>query len=80
MDFISSDKALLVYAAPSPSLRRPSGGYTFSWTGYLGAPYAAASMERFDMRQIKATRVEGEMAYVHKLVASDMGYFLSDVV
>jgi hypothetical protein len=79
-DFVQSNKALLVYSAPSPSLRRPSGGYTFAWTGYMGAPYAAPSIERFDMREIKATRIEGEMAYVHKLVAPDMGYLMSAVV
>jgi hypothetical protein len=79
-DFVQSNKALLVYSAPSPSLRRPSGGYTFAWTGYMGAPYAAPSIERFDLREIKATRIEGEMAYVHKLVAADMGYFMSSVI
>jgi hypothetical protein len=81
MDFIVSEKsALLVYAAPNPSLYEPSGGYTFTWTGYLGAGAGAPQMSRFRMDAIKSDRIEGEMAYDQKVIAADVGCFFSNAV
>jgi hypothetical protein len=77
---VGSDDALLVYSNPNPGLMMPSGGYTFSWTSYAGGAFAAPTFERFNIDERKVTRIEGELAYVHKLVAGDMGVFLSDVV
>ena len=37
ISFLYGTSALLVYAAPSPGLMLPSGGYTFGWSGLLGA-------------------------------------------
>jgi hypothetical protein len=80
MDFIQGNHVLIGYAAPGASLRRPSAGYTFTWTGYQGAPYAAPQMTRIPMQHLKATRIEGEMGFVHKVVASDMAYFMGSAV
>jgi hypothetical protein len=71
---------LLVYAAPRPSLLLPSGGYTFSWTGYLGASANGTRIKRFRMEPIASDRVEGEMAFDMKLVASDLGCFFNNVI
>lgn len=72
-----TDKALLVYAAPRPSILLPSGGYTFSWTGYLGAATEGNRILRFRIDAIKSDRVEGEMAYDQKLVAAECGAFFT---
>lgn len=80
MASLYSKGALLVYAAPRPSLLLPSAGYTFSWTGYLGASMEGLRQKRFRMEPIASDRVEGEMAYDMKLVASDMGAFFYDVI
>jgi hypothetical protein len=79
-NFIFSGKALLIYAAPAPSILKPSGGYTFSWTGYLGAGAQGNRMKRFRMEQIASDRIEGEMAFDLKLIASDLGVLFYDVI
>jgi hypothetical protein len=78
--FLFEDAALLVYAAQRPSLMMPSAGYTFSWTGYLGASADGLRMLRFRMQHLRSDRIEGEMAYDLNLVASDLGVFFEDVL
>lgn len=79
--FIGGKRALLVYAAPSPGLMTPSGGYTFTWKGMYGGDNAAgARISKFRMQHLKADRVEGEFAYDQKLVSADLGYFYDTVV
>jgi hypothetical protein len=80
MDWLFKKQALLVYAAPRPSIMMPSAGYVFSWTGYLGASQQGMRMKRFRMEPIASDRVEGEMAYDQKLVASDLGVFFDAVI
>lgn len=75
-----SDGALLVYAAPRPGLMVPSGGYTFSWTGYLGASQNGTRVKRFRMEPQGADRVQIEQAFDHKLISADLGYYFSDVL
>jgi hypothetical protein len=78
--FIGGKKALLVYAAPTPGLMTPTGGYTFSWTGHLGAGNEGNRIRSFRLEQIKADRVEIEMAFDQKLVSADLGYFWDTIV
>lgn len=78
--FIFKDRALLTYAAPRPSLMHPSAGYTFSWTGYLGASPQGIRMLRFRVQEKRSDRVEGEIAYDQKLVATDLGALFNDVL
>lgn len=79
--FIAGKNALLVYAAPRPSLLMPTGGYTFNWTGLLGAagPFGMR-IKRFRMEQLEADRIEGEMAYSQVLIDADSGAFFSGAV
>lgn len=78
--FIGGKNALLVYANPAPSILQPSGGYTFNWTGYLGAQANGARVSTFRMDALKSDRVESEMAYAQKLVAAEMGTFWTGIV
>lgn len=78
--FIAGKHALLVYSAPAPSLLQPTGGYTFSWTGYTGAGGMGQRVSKFRMEWLKSDRVEAEMAYDQKLVSSDCGVFFSGIV
>lgn len=78
--FIGGKKALLCYAARSPGLMVPTAGYTFSWTGYLGAQSLGQRISRFRMEHLKSDRVEMEMAFDQKLVAADLGYFWDSIV
>lgn len=78
--FILGKHALLVYAAPTPGLMTPSGGYTFSWTGYLGAGAFGNRMKKFRMDSIHSDRIEGEMAFDCKLVGADLGCFFNGII
>jgi hypothetical protein len=77
---LGSGKALLVYAAPAPGLLTVSGGYTFSWVGYLGASSAGTAMSSWFIPELKSTRVEGEIAFDCKVVAADLGVLFSGLV
>lgn len=80
MDFLFGKHALLVYANPSPSLLTPSAGYTFSWTGYLGAGASGNRMKRFRMEHLNSDRLECEMAYDMKVVAPELGVFFNGAI
>ena len=75
---MSTAEALLVYAPPTPSLMHPSGGYTFSWTGYSGAR-EGQRVSRFRMDHLRADRIEMEMSYDQKLISASLGYFFQSV-
>lgn len=78
--FVHGKHALLCYAAPRPSTMLPSAGYVFGWTGISQGMGVEVAIERFDIRQTKVTRVEGTLAFDHKRVAADLGYFFSGIV
>lgn len=75
-----SDDALLAYRAPNPGLMIPSGGYTFSWTGYTGATQMGTRIKRMRIDTRNSDRIEIEQAFVQKLVAADLGVFFEDVL
>lgn len=78
--FIAGKHALLVYAPARPGLMVPTGGYTFSWNGLLGA--SAQGYRILKMRDDKAHSdwVEIEMAFDQKLVSADLGAFFLNAV
>lgn len=78
--FIGGKHAMLCYAAPSPGIMTPSAGYTFSWTGYLGATSQGSRIKRFRLEEITSDRIEIEMAFDMKKVAADLGYFWNGIV
>jgi hypothetical protein len=79
--FIGGKAALLTYVAPTPGLMTPSAGYTFTWSGYQGASNEfGISIERRERDIIKATEIEAEMAFDHKLVSSDLGVYFGSIV
>ena len=78
--FIFGKHALLCYSAPSPSIMQPSAGYTFSWTGYLGAEALGMRVKRFRHEPTASDRIEMEMAFDLKVVASDLGLFVNGAV
>jgi hypothetical protein len=78
--FIAGSNALLTYAAPAPSLMTPTGGYTFSWSGFMGQTNAfGVSTKRFYLDALESTRVEAQMAFDMKLVAPELGYFFGAI-
>ena len=79
-NFTTGKNAMLAYTAPNPGLMTPSAGYTFMWTGVSGGLGTTVGVSRFRMEELKADRVEGEVAFDNKVVASDLGYFWSGII
>lgn len=79
--FIGGGKsALLCFSAPSPSLMTATAGYTFSWTGRFGASAMGWRIKRYRVEEVESDRVEVQMAFTHKVVAADLGYFWTTIV
>ena len=82
MNFLYKGKMLLGYKTNRPSLKEPTAGYIFAWTGLEGASAYGSRMVRLKMDQLGlgTERIEMEMAYDQKLICEDMGIFFSDLV
>jgi hypothetical protein len=78
--YILGKSALLVYAPETPGLMQPSAGYTFTWNRYLPGTGMGVAMDRFRMPELKADRIEGEMAWDLKVIAAELGTFFSAAV
>lgn len=78
--FTHGKHALLMHVAPNPGLLVPSAGYTFMWRGVSQGLGANVGVSRFNIPERKATRVEAEIAFDNKKVASDLGYFFNGAV
>jgi len=77
---VASKDVLIVYAAPRPGLKQPSAGYTFQWNGLIGAATNGIRIKKYRMEHLAADRIEGEMAYDHKVVNATMGSFMNNVI
>ena len=78
--FIGGKHALLSYRPMTPGIMTPAAGYTFNWTGYVGATPEGARIKRFRMEHLNSDRIEGEIAFDQKLVAADLGCFFNGIV
>jgi len=81
---LNENDALLVYAAPRPSKRSPSGGYTFRWNRPIQAGRTGERLEttvrKMRLELIAGERVEGSVYEDIKLVASSCGVFFSEAI
>ena len=82
MNFIYKGSMLLGYKTARPSLKSPSAGYIFSWTGLEGAGAYGGRIVRIqmDMLGLGTERYEVEGAYDQKVICKDMGMFFSNLV
>lgn len=78
--FLSGNNALLAYVNKAPSLMTPSAGYIFTWKGYLGGNDRGVRIKRFRQERIASDRIEGEMTYDQKVVASDLAVFFGGAI
>jgi hypothetical protein len=78
--FTTGKTALLAHVAPNPGVLTPSAGYTFSWTGVSQGMGLTIGTSSFRLESLRATRVEAELAFDNKVVASDLGYFWNTIV
>ncbi len=78
--FIGGKRALLTYATPTPGLMTPTAGYTFSWTGLMGAGGEGNRIRQFRIERQGIDRVEIDMCFDQKLVSADLGFFWDTIV
>lgn len=74
-DFLGNSglNALLCHLNPSANLiSAPTALVRFQWSGM--------GIERFPMRHLKSTRIEGEQAFDFKVTGSDLGYEFTSAV
>ena len=71
--------ALMAYAAPAPSIKAPTAGYTFAWTKLIpGATNAFGGViERGREELAHSDVIQIRAAADQNLVASDLGVFIS---
>ena len=79
-DFINGKNGLLCYRPASPGIMTPSAGYTFGWSGYLGASVLGSRVSRMRMDLRKADRVEIEQAFDMRVIGADLGVYLNGIV
>jgi hypothetical protein len=81
MAFTYGKSALLLYRPPGPGLEVPASGYTFTWSGLLGANALNGRIRRYPIEQKRiVNRIEGETAYDMQAVAPDTAAFFASVV
>lgn len=80
MGFIVGKHAALLYSNPTPSLLQPSAGYIFAWEGLLGGNAFGTRISNIPMPELRADRIEAEMAFDLKVVSADLGMFFSGIV
>jgi len=80
MTSIVGKNAALYYVAPSAGILTPSAGYQFAWRGVSDGMGANIGITRFRMPELRADRIEAQMAWDNKVIASDLGYFFSACV
>ncbi len=78
--FTHGKSALLMHVAPNPGLMTPSAGYVFTWRGISEGLGTDIGITRFRMQHLRSDRIEGQVAFDNKIVATDLGYFFATAV
>jgi len=73
---IFDDDALVCYVNPAPSILKPSAGYTFAWGPGGGAGVIINTRDD----ENDADLIKNKEQWDQKVVATDLGYFFSDIV
>lgn len=77
-EYMWPDRALLAYITPSPGLRVPTAGYTFTWE--IDGSGLTIAMQRVREDRRGRTVLQARHAFDQKLVGADLGYFFDDVL
>jgi len=76
--------ALLVYSAPRPNKRHPSGGYTFRWRRPIirgvSGDRLEATIRKFRLERERGIRIEGGVYEDQKLVATECGVYFHNAI
>jgi hypothetical protein len=73
---IIDDDCLVCYVAPAPGIMTASAGYTFTWDGGGGNGSIYRVRDDINHRDL----IQHKEQWDQKVIATDLGYFFSDVV
>lgn len=77
---VAGKNAALFYVAPQAGVLSPTAGYNFTWRGVSDGMGQNIGITRFRMPELRADRIEAQMAWDNKVVATDLGYFFASCV
>lgn len=80
LSYVTTKRALLLYTPRTPGLMTPSAGYTFTWSGLLGATALSSRITRLRMDAIKSDRFEIEMAFDQKKTGAAYGQYFTAAI
>ena len=72
--------ALLTYSPSAAGIGMPSAGYSFMWTGLVAGGGGGIAISRYRMQSMRKDRIELIMAFDHRVVSKDLGYFFNNIV
>lgn len=72
--------ALLLYAPDMASLKTPTAGLRFNWTGFLGSHENGVRVRRWYDMECESTLIEVQMAFSFETVSLDLGCLLTNIV
>lgn len=78
--FVGGKNALLSYRPAAPGLMTPAAGYTFAWTGFLGAAATGTRIKTYYLPWLESTRVEIDNAFVQKIVNKTLAGFFNGII
>lgn len=78
--FVQGKHAWVGYVAPRVGLRTPTAGVTFVWDGVSDGDGDTVGVSRIPMPNLRATRIEAQMAWDSKVIGADLGYMFNSVV
>jgi hypothetical protein len=81
MTKIFTNNMLLAHRSKTPSLKKPSAGYTMLWTSPIGAPKGTRVAVRKIPRPSKGDRTDYEaiMYWDQKVIATDLGAYMYEL-
>ncbi len=79
-NYITGKTAVILHRPSSAGVLVPSSGYQFHWEGVSGGMGDQVGIKTWYNQDRSATRVEAQIAFTNKIVASDLGYFFNTVV
>ena len=80
LGFVNEDNALLAYRTMTPALEEATAGYTFSWAARVGAANMGTRIKRMRIETHESDRIEIQMAFVQKVVAADLGFWMKGII
>jgi len=79
-NYITGNTALVLHRPDSAGVLVPTAGYQFHWEGVSDGIGSQVGIKTWYNQDRSATRVEAQLAFVNKIIGTDLGYFFYTIV